>query len=354
MPLRLLFPSLLPKPASPGSLQGALFPAAVDEHLDDEGECAQINDGGDDDIGDVFVVGGEVCNLQTGDIQCGHEAPSEDHSHGVIRCQQGHWYAVETRTRQGLIGRPEKFCVAREVVQRRPSSGQCAGNGHGEDDVPLVLDTSIAGGVAVGSAGFQLIAQGGFVHDNVHEHSDQNSDQDAHVDLGIGKDFIQTHFRRRHTVECRFVDVAGFGVFCDILEVADIEEPGHEIGGQPVGHDAGQNLVDIQEGFQQSWDSPPNGPGSTAAQKCDKPNQCRRHRFRGDAQRQHQGDHGTHEVLSRGADVEQSRLEGHRHRETRQNQWGPAEEHIPNVGWVETKGQVSSGIASSAEQTAKD
>ena len=39
--------------------------------------AAQINDGGDDDIGDVFVVGGEVCNLQTGDIQCGHEAPSE-------------------------------------------------------------------------------------------------------------------------------------------------------------------------------------------------------------------------------------------------------------------------------------
>ena len=128
-------------------------------HADGQGEGGQIHDHGDDDIGDILVIGRQVGQLQTHDVQHGHEDTGEDHRDGVVQGQQGHGDAVEAHGRQGLIGGPIELRVAGQPVQRSAGTGQSTGNGHGQHDVALVPDTGIAGGVTVGAAGLQLIAR---------------------------------------------------------------------------------------------------------------------------------------------------------------------------------------------------
>ena len=270
----------------------------------------------------------------------GHEAGGEDHPDGVVDRQEGHGDAVEARGGQGLVGGPVELRVPRQVIQGSARARQGASDGHGQHDVALVLDARIPGGMAVGAAGLELIAQGGLAHDNVHEDGNENGDEDAHVHLGVGEDVVQPHLGGGYTVVGGLVDVAGLGILHHVFEVAHVKHPGDQVGRQPVGHDAGQDLVDVQEGLEQAGDGPPHGAGQAAAQEGDDPHQGRRDRLSGDTQGQHEGDHGAHEVLARRTDVEQAGLEGHSHRQTGEDQGGGPEEHVAQVGGVKAKGQL--------------
>ena len=208
--------------------------------------------------------------------------------------------------------------------------------------------------MAVGTAGFQLVSQRGFVHDDVHEDCNHDGNDDPHVDLGVGEQVIQPHFGGFHPIERSLVNIARLGVFHHVFEVADVKHPRDQVGGQPVGHDTGKHFVDVQESLEQTGDGPPNSASQAAAHEGDDPNEASRDRLGGNPQGQHQGDHGTHEVLAGGADVEQTCLKGHSHREAGHNQGGGSEEHISDVCRVKTKGQVACGIPPCAEQTAKD
>ena len=57
---------------------------------------------------------------------------------------------------------------------------------------------------------------------------------------------------------------------------------------------------------------------------------------------------------SRGADIEQARLESHRHGESCQDQRRRPEKHVPDVSGVKSKGQGSRCIPACAEQAAKN
>ena len=158
----------------------------------------------------------------------------------------------------------------------------------------------------------------------------------------------------RLSVEAGLVDVGGLGVLHVVLEVfkqaAVVEQPGHQVGGDPVGHDAGQHLVDVEEGLHQAGDAPPQGPGQGAPREGDDPHQGGGHHGGGDGQGQDQGGGGAHQVLARRADVEQAGLVGYRHGQAGEDQGGGPEEHVPHIGGVEAEGEGAGGVPPRAEQ----
>ena len=128
-----------------GSLLRFLRPfllAFGDPHFDDERERRHVHDHGDDNVGDVLIVHGEVGDLETRDIEDRHEAPGEDHGDGVVHSEQRHGNAVEARRREGLVRRPEELGIAREVIERTGGAGESARNGHRKDNVALIVDVN--------------------------------------------------------------------------------------------------------------------------------------------------------------------------------------------------------------------
>ena len=207
--------------------------------------------------------------------------------------------------------------------------------------------------MAVGAAGLQLIAQGGLVHQNVDQNGDDDGHDDPAVHLRAGEQLVQTEFGGLHAVVAGFVDIAALGVLHQVAVIAAVEHPGHQVGGDPVGHNTGQHFVDVQEGLDDTGNAAPQGARQHAAQKGDDPHQRSGHHFGGNAQRQHEGGSSAHQVLAGGADVEQAGLEGDRHRQTGEDQRGGPEEHVAHAGGVETEGQLAGGVAAGAEQAAE-
>ena len=136
----------------------------------------------------------------------------EDDGDGVIQRQQRHGDAVKAHGGQRLIGGPVELRVAGQVVQCRTGSGQRTGDGHGQHNVALILDAGVAGGMAVGAAGLQFVAQRSLGHEDVHGDGQQNGHQNTGVDLRAGEQLIQPQLGGGHAVEAGLIDVAGLGV----------------------------------------------------------------------------------------------------------------------------------------------
>ena len=208
--------------------------------------------------------------------------------------------------------------------------------------------------MTVGAAGLQLIAQGGLVHQDVHGDGDDDGNENAAVDLRAGEDGVQPQLGGGHAVEGGLIDIAGLGALDHILEIADVEHPGHQVGGDPVGHDARQHLVDVQQGLHQAGNRAPQSAGQAPGQEGQHPDNAHGHRAGGDGQGHHQGDHGGDQILAGGADVKEARLEGHGHGKARHDQGRGPEQHVAQVHRVEAPGQGTGGVAAGAEDTGKD
>ena len=79
-----------------------LFPSGQ-HHLDEQREGGQIHDDGDDHVGDVLVVGSQVGQLQTDDIQHGHEDAGEN----AFKAEYETWYGrdvMELVPSQAIMG----------------------------------------------------------------------------------------------------------------------------------------------------------------------------------------------------------------------------------------------------------
>ena len=187
----------------------------------------------------------------------------------------------------------------------------------------------------------------------MHQNSDDDGDHDAAVDLGAGKELVQSQFEGLHTVIGGFVNIAGFAELGCIAERTAVKEPGHQIRCDPVGHDAGQHLIDVEICFEQAGNGAPQRAGQNPAQKGQNPDHRRGDRFRGDRQCHIQRGRRAHQVLSRRTDVEKARLERHRHREPRQDQGRGPEEHIADVGGVKPEGQCTRRTTPGGKQPAK-
>ena len=105
----------------------------------------------------------------------------------MVGRQKRHRNAVEARSGKALVGRPEEFRVAAQIVQRTGRTRQRARNGHGKHDVALVLDARIACGEAVGTTGLELVAEGGARQNDKDDDRQNDGHDDAAVDLAKNK-----------------------------------------------------------------------------------------------------------------------------------------------------------------------
>ena len=175
----------------------------------------------------------------------------------MIQRQQRHRDAVEACRRKRLIGAPVELGVAGEPVEACAAGSQRAGNRHAQHDVPLVTDSGVASRMAVSAACLQLVAKGGLIHNDIDDHGDQDRHKDAAVDLRIGEDLVKAHLGGRHAVEGGLVDIAGLSALGDIFQIAQIKNPCDQVRGDPVGHNARQHLVDVEEGLEHAGDRAP-------------------------------------------------------------------------------------------------
>ena len=208
--------------------------------------------------------------------------------------------------------------------------------------------------MAVAAAGLELVAEGGLLHDDIHHDRQQDRQQNAGVDLRAGEQLVQPQLRRCHAVKRCLVDIAGLGVLHHVLEVADVEHPCHQIGGDPVGHNARQHLVDVQQSLQQAGDRAPQSAGQHTAQQSQDPDDTRRHGSGGNTQSDAQGSQRTHQILTRRTNVEQARLKGDGHGKAGHDQRRGSEQHITDVLRVKAPGQCTGSVTTGTEDTTEN
>lgn len=329
------------------------FAELADPHLDDQREGAEVHDDGDDDVRDVLVIGRQVRQLQARDIEHRHEQRREDDADGVTGGEHRNRDAVEADGRERLVRGPEELCVAGEIVERSARRAQSARDRHGDDDVTLVGDTGVARGMTVGAAGFELIAERRLGHHHVNGDCKDDGDEDAAVDLGVRKELVKAHLRGGNAVVGRLVDVAGLGGLGDVLKVADIKEPCDEVRRDPVRHDAGEHLVDVEQGLEKAGDRAPDRTRERAAEEGEQPDERGGHRLgrktEGDGERHER----TDEVLARRADVEKACFIRHADGKARHDERRGTEEHVADIRRVEAPRQRAGGVASRGEQAAE-
>ena len=150
------------------------------------------------------------------------------------------------------------------------------------------------------------------------------------------------------------IDIGGLGSLGQVPEGTAIEGPGYQVSRDPVGHNAGQNLVDIQKRLQKAGDAAPQGAGKDAAQERQDPNDPGRNHISGNGQRDHQGSQSAHQELTGRTDVEQACLEGNCHRKAGHNNGNCAEQHIAQVLRIKAPHQIALGILALGKDTGKD
>ena len=207
--------------------------------------------------------------------------------------------------------------------------------------------------MAVGAAGLELIAEGRLGHHHVNGDGKEDGEDNAAVDLRAREKLVKAHLRGGDTVVGRLIDVAGLGGLGHIFEIADIEEPRDEVCRDPVRHDAGEHLVDVEQRLKKAGDRAPDRTRERAAEKGEQPDERGGHRLgrktEGDGERHER----TDEVLARRADVEKARLIRHADGKSRHDERRGAEEHIADVCRVEAPRQRTGGVASRGEEAAE-
>ena len=195
-----------------------------------------------------------------------------------------------------------------QVVDGAANAGQRTGNDHGKHDVTLGIDTRILGGITAEAAGFQLIAESRLLQDDPDEDGKKNRDNDGNVDpagiaeqrgkrpLGQDRPWVGSA-QRGGTVR---VGRAPAGS----QHIGHIrQQQVHQIHTDPVEHDGGDDLIDVEIRLEQARENAPDGTAHSARQQADVP----RHLELNGAQ---QREKCTHGVLTGSADVEQAGLEG--------------------------------------------
>ena len=208
--------------------------------------------------------------------------------------------------------------------------------------------------MTVGAAGLELVAEGGLVDEDVHDYREEDRDEDTGVYLRAGEELVETELCRGDAVIGRLIDIAGLRALDHVLEIADIEEPCDEVCRDPVRHNAGENLVYIQECLEQAGDRAPERTGEHTAEEGDEPDEECAHSLGRETESEHQRDHCAHEVLAGSTDVEQTRLVRDGDGETGHDERGRAEEHVADARGVEAPAQHAGGVTAGAEYTGED
>ena len=284
-----------------------------DHAAEEHGESAQI----DDDAGDqVRDLGGEILGRQEAAAyrDVGDKDRGEDGSDGVGGCQQSGGDAVEAHGRQagGVQGVP--FGTRRQIQQARAETGQRTGDGHGQDDVFLLVDTGIAGGVLVQAHRLELIAEGGLFQNDPDQDSRRNGQEDG--DGGAGRvEQIGHAAGRDQGLRRTLGHLPGTGVVGVVhgTGAPGVDDLVDHIQADPVEHDGGDDLIDVQVRFEDAGNGAPHRAEQGRRQQADIPGQI-------EDQGAVQAAEGTQGVLPCRTNVEQAGLEGKRYRKAGHDQ----------------------------------
>ena len=238
-----------------------------------------------------------------------NEIRGEDSADGIQSAQEGGGDAVEAHGRHcGLRDLP--LLESGEEQRGRAHAGKAAGDGHGEDDVSLLLHAAVLGRKLVAAGGPQLIAQLGLLQQDpdAHGHDHRQGDGDGHI-LVVGEQGAQAQ-RGQDGVGIRAAQGEGVGTGC-LLHLG--QQGVHQIQADPVEHDAGDDLIHIAVRLQEPGDGAQHRTGSNSRQQAHVPGQP-------EAQGAVQAGAGADDVLAGGADVEQAHLIGEQHRQAAHQQ----------------------------------
>ena len=207
--------------------------------------------------------------------------------------------------------------------------------------------------MTVGAAGLELVAEGRLAHHHINADGKDDGDEDTAVDLRVREELVKAHLRRGNAVVGRLVNVAGLGGLGNILEAADVEKPCDKVRRDPVRHDAGQHLVDVEQRLEQTGDRTPKGTGKRTAEESEQPDERGGHRLGRKAEGDGERHERTDEVLARRADVEKAGLIRHADGKARHDERRGTEEHVADIRRVEAPRQRTGGVASRGEQAAE-
>ena len=91
---------------------------------------------------------------------------------------------------------------------------------------------------------------------------------------------VKAHRRRGDAVVGRLIDVAGVGGLGDVVEAADVKKRRDKVRRDPVRHDAGEHLVDVEQGLEKAGDRAPERTGQRTAEESEQPDERGGHPLR--------------------------------------------------------------------------
>ena len=148
-------------------------------------------------------------------------------------------------------GRALPLLKAGQVQQRGAEAGERAGDHQREDDVAFFRHAAILGGKPVVAGRLELVAEFGLVQHDPDKQRHQHRRRNGNRYIGIAvKDLVQSQ-RRQDRLTSGIFELEGIGGG-RLLDVG--EDHVRRIEHDPVEHDAGDDLADIERAFEQARD----------------------------------------------------------------------------------------------------
>ena len=176
------------------------------------------------------------------------EERGEDSTDRAQTAEEGCSNAVEAHARDGgLCTLPAH--VTGEEEHRGAEACQRTGNDKGEDDVAVLRHAGVFGCILVAAGGLELIAELGFAEENAYGDGNENSKRNGDGDILVFvKELVQPGIREKggwvNILNIHGIRASDFFYLCKQC-ICGIE-------GNPVEHDAGNDLVNIAAGLEEA------------------------------------------------------------------------------------------------------
>ena len=127
---------------------------------------AEVNDNGNDQVRDLRLI---IFRRQvsTADRNMSNEESSKDNADRVAKCKKRNRDTIKSDGRECCRYLRVPLGCTGEEVEACTDSGKRTCDGHGENNVSLLADAGVFGSILIEPAGFQLIAEGCFVQNNL-------------------------------------------------------------------------------------------------------------------------------------------------------------------------------------------
>jgi len=301
--------------------QRAALAKLHDDHIDQFARRGEIDHRRDDNIRDFRRDRKHGVHIAFSGLEDGEENGCENHAQRRAVRQKRHRDPIEALGRHAAD--PHVGQIAAVIGEARKTC-EAAGKHHGEDCVLPHADAAVFRGIAVVAHRLHLVAERGAVENENHECCRDDRQNDRQIQVG-SSGYLGQKLRLEGSRRCDRLGLRADGGGAEMIGDRNVDDP----VGDPVHHDAGDDLVYIELRAQKAGHARPDHAAENRGQKHDEEQQGAR---RIDRQRQNRRRKAAHQHLSRCSDVEKSRLEGERHGQARKHQRNRIAQGIPQAG----------------------